>query len=92
MAIFCTFSSTSNHLHPLQNENCDIDSRVVVDEDDNGKFRLQWVKNLNKAQVDVRFPHIMRTITEVLNVHNFLVTVRACRHIQVYRYSMSYDN
>ena len=27
---------TSNHLHPLQVENCDSNSRLVVDEDDNG--------------------------------------------------------
>ena len=26
---------TSNHLHPLQVENCDSNSRLVVDEDDN---------------------------------------------------------
>ena len=37
-------STTSNHLHPLQVENCDNNSRLVVDEDDNGKFRLQRVK------------------------------------------------
>ena len=40
MAIFCNFLSTSNHLHPLQVENWDSNSRLVVDEDDNGKFRL----------------------------------------------------
>ena len=40
-------STTSNHLHPLQVKNCDSNSRLVVDEDDNGKFRLEivrWVK------------------------------------------------
>ena len=37
MAIFFTFSPTSNHLHPLQVENCDSNSRLVVDEDDNVK-------------------------------------------------------
>ena len=42
MAIFCTFSPTSNHLHPLQVENCDSNSRLVVDEDDNGKFRVNY--------------------------------------------------
>ena len=47
MAIFFIFSLTSNHLHPLQVENCDSNSRLVVDEDDNGKFRLERVK---KAQ------------------------------------------
>ena len=36
-----SFNTTSNHLHPLQVENCDSNSRLVVDEDDNDKFRLE---------------------------------------------------
>ena len=47
LAIFFNFSPTSNHLHPLQVENCDSNSWLVVDEDDNGKFKLQRVKVLN---------------------------------------------
>ena len=47
MAIFFNFSLTSNHLHPLQVENCDSNSRLVVDEYDNGKFRLERVNNLS---------------------------------------------
>ena len=43
IAIFFNFSTTSNHLHPLQVENCDSNSRLVVDEDDNGKFRVERV-------------------------------------------------
>ena len=43
---FFNFSPTSNHLHPLQVENCDRNSWLVVDEDDNGKFRLERVNNL----------------------------------------------
>ena len=43
MAIFFNFSPTLNHLHPLQAENCDSNSRFVVDEDDNGKLRLERV-------------------------------------------------
>ena len=39
---FLQFSNyISTHLHPLQVENCDSNSRLVVDEDDNGKFRLE---------------------------------------------------
>ena len=45
MAMFMNFSPTSNPLHPLQVENCDSDSRLVVDEDDNGKLRLERVNN-----------------------------------------------
>ena len=36
MAIFFIFSPTSSHIHPLPVENCDSNSRLVVDEDDNG--------------------------------------------------------
>ena len=43
IAIFVNFSPTSNHHHPLQVENCDSNSRLVVDEDDHGKFRLERI-------------------------------------------------
>ena len=44
MAVFFNFSPTSNHLHPLQSENCgESNSRIVVDEDDNGIFRDERV-------------------------------------------------
>ena len=43
MAIFFNFPPTSSHLHPLQVENCDSNSRLVVDEDDNGELRLERV-------------------------------------------------
>ena len=38
--------TTSNHFHPLQGENCDSNSRLVVDEDDNGKSKLERVNHL----------------------------------------------
>ena len=47
MAIFFNFSPTSYHLHPLQVKNCDSNSRLVVDEDDNGKFKPERVNNSN---------------------------------------------
>ena len=43
MEFFLTFPPASNHLHPLQVENCGSNSRLVVDEDDNGKFRIERV-------------------------------------------------
>ena len=46
MAIFFNLPLTSNHLHPLQVENCDSNLRLVVDEDDNGKFRPEMVKDI----------------------------------------------
>ena len=44
VAIFFNFSPTSSHLHSLQVENCDSNSRLVVNEDDNDKLRLERVK------------------------------------------------
>ena len=41
MVIFFNFPLTPNHLQPLQVENCGSSSRLVVDEDDSGKFRLE---------------------------------------------------
>ena len=46
MAIFKNLSPTSNHLHPLQVENCDSNSRLVVDEDDNVKSGLKRLKEM----------------------------------------------
>ena len=45
IAFFCNFQTTSNHLHPIQVENCDSNSRLVVDEDNNDKFRFERVKS-----------------------------------------------
>ena len=45
MAIFFTFSPTSSHLYPLQVENCDSNSRLVVDKDDNVKSGLKGSAN-----------------------------------------------
>ena len=48
MTIPFTFSPTSSHFHPLQVENCGSNSWLVVDEDDNGKFRLERVNYQTK--------------------------------------------
>ena len=44
MAILFYFSPTPHHLHPLQDENCDSNCRLVVDEDDYGKAGLERVE------------------------------------------------
>ena len=36
IVFFFNFPPTSNHLNPLQVEHCDSNSRLVVDENDNG--------------------------------------------------------
>ena len=52
LAIFFTFSPTSSRLHPLPVENCDSNSWLVVDADDNVKFRLASVKVNPTQQTD----------------------------------------
>ena len=66
MAIFLNFSPTLTHLHSLQVENCDSNSRLVVNEDGDGKFRPQRVKCLaysfiletNKFEMNVKFTRL----------------------------------
>ena len=47
MHVFCydgiICSPTSNHLHQLQVDNCDRNSRLVVDEDDNERFKRVYI-------------------------------------------------
>ena len=49
MAIFVNFSPTSSHLYPLQGIH-DSNSWLVVDEDDNGKFRVDQL-NMTKIVI-----------------------------------------
>ena len=42
-SIFVYLSPTSSHFHPIQVEHCDSNSRLVVNENDNCKFRLERV-------------------------------------------------
>ena len=44
MAFCFNFQTTLSHLHPLLGANCDINSRLVVDEGEYGKFRLERVR------------------------------------------------
>ena len=44
MTIYFNLPSTTSQLHPLQVENCDSNSRLVVDEDDNGRLMVEGVK------------------------------------------------
>ena len=51
MVFFFKFLFISNNLHPLQVENCNSNSRLAVDEDDYGKFRLERVKDTHRSAV-----------------------------------------
>ena len=59
MANFFNLPPTSSHLHPLQVENCDSNSRLVVDEDDNGKFRLERVNKLALVRLHTLRSHLI---------------------------------
>ena len=54
MSIFINFAPTLSHLHPLQIENCDTNSRFVVDEDDNFKTRLEMAKQQRLLMFDFK--------------------------------------
>ena len=41
--IFSFATAPSSHFHPLQVEDCDSNLRLVVDENDNGKFEFERV-------------------------------------------------
>ena len=67
------FPPTSNHLHTLQVENCDSNSRLVVDEDDNGKVRPERVKGMIKLE-QIQRPASKFTLNDYFspNVNNYL--------------------
>ena len=50
-AIFVNFAPSSSHLYSLQVDNFDSNSRLVVDEDDNGKFRPERVDQFGIGNV-----------------------------------------
>ena len=49
LTIFFNFQIRSSHLHPLQVENCDSNSRLVVADDDNGKFSPERVNKICRS-------------------------------------------
>ena len=51
MAFFVNLSPTSSHLYSLQVANCDSNSRLVVDEDDNVNLGL---KGLNSSYLQAK--------------------------------------
>ena len=70
MAIFFTFSPTLNHLHPLQVENGDSNSWLVVDEDDNVNWDVVII-----ASSTILYPCECETVNP-LRTRQFSFTVR----------------
>ena len=76
MVIFCNFYTKSSHLHPLQVENCDSNSRLVVDEDDIGKFRLERVNPLTVDACLLIFIHFERVIAAAIPTSRWMKMVQ----------------
>ena len=51
--MFFHLSPTVSHLHSVQAENCDSNSRLVLNQDDHGIFRL---KRVNKQHLYDQLP------------------------------------
>ena len=77
-SIFFHLSPTSSHLHPLQVDNCDSNSRLVVDEDDNRKLRLERVKTPFNCKTGMRGTVTCRP--------TLAYRVQGCRPTVVYEY------
>ena len=76
MLIFFTFFTHLNHLHPLQVENYDSNSRLVVDENDNVKSGLKWLICFSSRLIPVDWNEICGSIlaniwSEIKHVNNF---------------------
>ena len=79
MTIFFTFSPTSNHLHPLQVENCDSNSWLVVDEDDNVKSGLKELIDVNDKceHVNDKCEHVNDMCEHVIHMCDTFLTQNA---------------
>ena len=77
LAIFFNFTPTSNDLHSPQVENCDSNSGLVVDEDDNDKFMLERAKeSVTKGEFQFKivinhFP--LHLNTYIISIKNILL-------------------
>ena len=65
IAIFFTFLPSLNHLHPLQVENCDSNSRLVVDEDDNVNSGLKGLTKTFMMISNCKNPLISMVYTQL---------------------------
>ena len=75
---------TSSHFHPLQVENCDSNSRLEVDEDYNGKFRLERVEAVkcyrnSQIKVNYKIPWYFKTCPS--EISHVLARVLSISHV-----------
>ena len=83
MAISFNFSPTSSHLHPLQVENCNSNSRLVVDEYDNGKFRLEKVNLATFLCNDEPIPRIFFCLLDNPISKNMALNIATCHSVML---------
>ena len=85
VVIFFNFSPISNHLHPLQVEN----SRLVVDGDDNGRFRPERFKILHSPTPLNGPPTMNQLYTGYMRKRKFGETVQLILYINNKKYNIS---
>ena len=69
---FRHWPATLSHFHSLQVENCESNSRLVVGENDNGKFRLERViKSLFEQNVCLNIQIFKCLISNYTSMSNF---------------------
>ena len=88
VVIFFNFETTSNHLHPLQLENCGSNSRLVVDKDDYGKFwkgfkhvKALYLKKI--TQLKLSLADAIHNVKWMKITHIFLIRDQAFANLDV---------
>ena len=81
----------SNHRHPLQVKNCDSNSRLVVDEDDNDKFRLERDNNTWRQCKSMMILGCFHKITNQNCKLMVRLCPRCCTHVNIGFISFFYD-
>ena len=72
---------TSSHLHPLQVENCNSNSRLVVDEDDNGQSRLARLNVSSPDQVIMKNILTLYPLDLWRRLHSFYFLITTLLHV-----------
>ena len=93
MVIFFNFSPTSNHIHPLQVGNCDSNARLVVNEDDIGKLRLERLKHLFRHHHEHSQCHVFIITTwlpmQIYDPHTLFIARNIMKVGPVYYYNVT---
>ena len=91
VVIFFIFKTTSSHLHPLQVENCGSNSRLVVDDDDYGKFRLEREPAYWLGCDSPNVPALSRRLGTVTNAFKWALRKTVCPPTSINRLVYHFD-